>query len=312
MSKTPIDTEHHAINGPTMGTRWSALINSADLTDVEPIRAALAESVDLVDRQMSTWKTDSDLMQFNRAPVGQWVSVPPELMNVLLSGLEIGRLSGGAFDIGMGDVVTAWGFGPSEPDVGAMRQALDEARRATHEVLELDADAFRGRKSAAVTLDLSGIAKGYAVDRMMDTLANFGISDALVGVDGEMRAKGKRADGQAWTVAIERPDYEARAPLSILELMDCAVATSGDYRHWVEVGNGRLSHTMDPVKGGPVTKAPASTTVLAQTCMDADAWATALMVAGMQTGQDLARKHGLSAIFVERDGDEFRQTRVGA
>ncbi len=119
MSKIPTDLARHALNGPTMGTRWSALFYAPAATDPEPIRAALAETVDVVDRQMSTWKPDSDLMRLNRAPVGQWLAVPAELMEVLAQGLDIGRLSDGAFDIGMGDVVTAWGFGP---------QAADDAR----------------------------------------------------------------------------------------------------------------------------------------------------------------------------------------
>lgn len=311
MPRTFIDLVRHALNGPTMGTRWSALFDASPATDPVPIRCALAESVGLVDRQMSTWKPDSDLMCVNRAPVGEWVSVPPELMEVLARGLEIGRLSDGAFDIGMGDVVTAWGFGPQHADPQAMRVALGRAHALAHEVLELDGDALRVRKHAPMTLDLAGIAKGYVVDRMMAVLGRFGITDALVGLDGEMRACGQRSDGRLWTVALERPDFEERAPLSILELADCAVATSGDYRHWLDVGGRRLSHTMDPARGGPATGSPASVTVLGESCMDADAWATALMVRGAGAGLEIARHHGLKAIFIERVGETLRQSRVG-
>lgn len=311
MSKIPTDLIRHALNGPTMGTRWSAQFHAPAVTDPDPIHAALAESVDVVDRQMSTWKPDSDLMRLNRAPVGEWVPVPEELMEVLARGIEIGRLSDGAFDIGMGDVVTAWGFGPQEPDVKAMRTALGKSRTPAHEALELDRDAPRVRKHAPMTLDLSGIAKGYAVDRMMAVLGRFGITGALVGLDGEMRACGLRSDDRPWTIAVERPDFETRAPLSILEVSDWAVATSGDYRHWVDVGGRRLSHTMDPARGGPVTGSLASVSVLAENCIDADAWATALMVLGLQRGTDLARRLGLSAIFIEREAETLRQSRVG-
>ena len=278
MSKIPTDLVRHALNGPTMGTRWSALFHAPATVDPEPIRAALAESVDVVDRQMSSWKPDSDLMRLNQAPVGTWVRVPAELMEVLAKGLEIGRLSDGAFDIGMGDVVTAWGFGPHKADTQAIRANLGKARAPVHEIFKLDPDGLKACKLARLTLDLSGIAKGYAVDRMMAVLRSFGITDALVGLDGEMRACGARPDDQAWTIAIERPDYEARAPLSIIELTDAAVATSGDYRHWIEAGEKRLSHTMDPARGGPAKDTPASVTILAKTCMKTDAWATAFMV----------------------------------
>ena len=311
MSKIPTDLTRHALSGPTMGTRWSALFYTPAMANPEPIRAALAECVDVVDRQMSTWIPDSDLMRINRAPVDEWVSAPPELMEVLAKGLEIGRLSNGAFDIGMGDVVTAWGFGPQEADSQAIRAALGAARPPTHEVLELALYTLKIRKLAPLALDLSGIAKGHAVDQMMTVLGGFGITNALVGLDGEMRACGARADGKAWTIAVERPDYEARTPLSIIELSDSAVATSGDYRHWIVVGDQRLSHTMDPARRGPLTDAPASVTILAETCMDADAWATALMVTGRQKGETLANDFGLTAVFIDRDGDSFRQTRIG-
>lgn len=311
MTKIPTDLVRHALNGPTMGTRWSALFHTPAGADLEPIRAAFTESVDLVDRQMSTWKPESDLMRLNGAPVGTWVSVPPELMEVLAKGLEIGRLSNGAFDIGMGDVVTAWGFGPQKANPKAIRTTLGKARSPTHEVLLLDPDTMKARKLAPLTLDLSGIAKGYAVDRMIAVLGRFEITNALVGLDGEMRASGERPDGQAWTVAIERPDYETRTPLSIIELTDAAVATSGDYRHWIEAGRKRFSHTMDPARSGPLTGAPASVTVLAKTCMEADAWATALMVSGQQKSEIWAKEFGLTAVFVHRDGDTLRQAYVG-
>lgn len=311
MSKTPFEPARHALNGPTMGTRWSALFYAPTATDLEPIRDALAESVGIVDRQMSTWKPDSDLMRVNHAPIGTWCSVPGELMEVLVKGLEIGRLSDGAFDIGMGDIVTAWGFGPQEADTQAIRAMLGKAHASAHDALKLDLDALKICKCSPLKLDLSGIAKGYAVDRMMAVLGRFGITNALVGLDGEMCACGARPDGQTWTVAVERPDYDARAPLSVIELADCAVATSGDYRHWVEAGSRRLSHTMNPSRGGPLTNSPASVTVLTASCMEADAWATALMVSGLEKGMTLAERNGLSALFIYREGSNFRQEHIG-
>jgi thiamine biosynthesis lipoprotein len=211
----------------------------------------------------------------------------------------------------MGDSVSAWGFGPHQADPQVIRAALGTARRPTHQVLELDADALRLCKHAQVTLDLCGIAKGYGVDRLMAVLARFGIGDALVGIDGEMRANGLRPDGRPWAVAVERPDHDKRAPLAVLELTDCAVATSGDYRHWVDVGDRRLSHTMDPARGGPLSVSPASVTVLAETCMQADAWATALMVQGTRDGAASARRLNLNALFIDRAEDGFQQTPVG-
>jgi len=304
MSKMSTERARIALNGPTMGTRWSALFFAPDGFDPVPVRAALQAAVDEVDAQMSTWKPASDLMRLNAAPVGAWVAVPDRLGQVLRLGLEIGRASGWAFDIGMGDAVTAWGFGPLAATPERIRAAMRTDRVPTHQALEIAKTTGLVRKMSPVALDLGGIAKGYGVDRLAETLAAHGIDDALVGIDGEMRALGLRPDGEAWTIAVEAPDPARRAPHSILALQDAAVATSGDYRHWVEVQGRRLSHTMDPARGAPLIASPASVTVVARTCAEADAWATALMVLGAERGAGLARQRGLDALFLLRDDEE--------
>ncbi len=311
MSKMSTELVRHALNGPTMATRWSALFFAQSDCNPEPVRAALQAAVEEVDAQMSTWKPDSDLMRLNAAPVGAWVPVPDRLMEVLRSGLEIGRASDGAFDIGMGDAVTAWGFGPIAATPDRIRTAMRTDRVPAHDALDIDAGNGLVRKTSPVALDLNGIAKGYGVDRLAETLAAHGIDDALVGIDGEMRALGLRPDGQAWTIAVEAPDEGRRAPHSILALQDAAVATSGDYRHWVELSGRRLSHTMDPNRGAPMLASPASVTVVARTCAEADAWATACMVKGSLEGGELTRRSNLSALFIDREGDLLRETRVG-
>lgn len=303
----------HALSGATMGTRWSALLYASPEIDIPALDIALARAVDRVDCQMSTWKPDSDLMRLNAASPGTWVSLPRELMRVLEKGLEIGRASGGAFDVGVGRLVNAWGFGAagSTPDKDAIRAALHERPPPTHTVLELDAPGARARKHARFDLDLSGIAKGFAVDEMMRTVKAFGISDGLVGLDGELEARGTKPDGTPWRVAVEKPDYELRSPLGVIELQDAAVATSGDYRHWIELGGTRLSHTMDRRRGGPIDNAIASVSVVASSCMEADAWATALMVLGPTEGRALAEKYGFDALIVERTDAALRQTGIG-
>ncbi|SNT30258.1 FAD:protein FMN transferase [Antarctobacter heliothermus] len=301
MSKMSTESARIALNGPTMGTRWSALFFAKPGVDPDPIRAALQAAVDEVDGQMSTWKPDSDLMRLSATSVGEWVMVPEHLRHVLRLGLEIGRASGGAFDIGTGDAVTAWGFGPGDAAPDGIRAAMKAPRRPAHEVLEICGDQVR--KSSPIALDLNGIAKGYGVDRLTETLRDHGITDALVGIDGEMRALGLRPDGKAWTIAVEAPDPDRRTPHSVLALEDAAVATSGDYRHWVEVQGRRLSHTMDPRRGAPLIASPASVTVVARTCAEADAWATALMVLGSDAGAALARQRGLDALFLLRNDD---------
>jgi len=289
MTKMFTDLVRHAPNGPTMGTRWQALFHMPHSFDVAPVTAAMQAALAGIDAQMSTWKPDSDLMRLNASQPDVWVDVPPRLLAVLAAALEIGRASGGAFDIGKGDAVAAWGFGPAKADEAAIRAALACARSPAHEMLELDSTTGRARKHGTLPLDLSGIAKGYGVDRLAEVASTFGITGALVAIDGELQAIGLQPDGAPWTVAIERPDHRKRAPHPIIALQDAAIATSGDYQHSVEVGTRKLSHTMDPARGGPLAAQPASVTVVAKSCMAADAWATALMVRGRLEGTELAR-----------------------
>jgi len=313
MSKTSTDQVRHALSGPTMGTSWSALFYAAPGFDPAPLGAALQAAVDEVDAQMSTFEPRSDLMRLEAAPLHAFVPVPDRLMTVLALALDIGRASNGAFDIGIGDAVRAWGFGPQPADGRLIRAALEAPRRAAHEMLELDAATRRVKKSAPVAFDLNGIAKGYGVDRLAGTLRDFGIASALVGIDGEMRTAGLRSDGRPWTIAVEAPCPDRRTPHSLLALEDAAVATSGDYRHWIEVPGGRrLSHTMDPRRGAPLAASPASVTVVARTCAEADGWATALMVLGADAGGKIAERIGLDALFLFRDdADNVRSAKVG-
>lgn len=302
MPKTASDLVRHALNGPTMGTRWSALFYAPRGFDPAPVQAALQTAVDEVDAQMSTWKPDSALMRFNRAPVGEWFEAPAHLVTVLRLALDIGRASGGAFDIGVGDAVVAWGFGPQEASEEKIRRTLSAARRPAHELI--DVKDLRIRKRGPLSLDLNGIAKGYGVDRLAEVLAASGIKSSLVGIDGEMRAAGLRPDGTPWTIAVERPDHGVRAAHSVLVLEDAAVSTSGDYRHWIDLGTRRFSHTIDPRRGAPLGASPASVTVVAQSCAAADAWATAMMVLGVDHGTTLARSHNLETLFLVRTCEE--------
>jgi len=255
---------------------------------------------------MSTWKPDSDLMRLNAAPCGQWLAVPDELLRVLLGALQVSVASGGAFEIAVGELVTAYGFGPPS-SVGSIPGRPGRAS----ELLEIDPEGQRVRKHGPLTLDLNGIAKGFAVDQMARCLEAQGITSYLVSIDGAMRARGLKADGSAWKVALERPVRGRREVLGALELSDIAIATSGDYRHWRERDTQSYSHTMDPSTGAPLQSNLAS----ADTAAILEETARRGPVSGVlhcfTSGRALAEREGLAAIFVLREGDELREVMVG-
>lgn len=303
MRKTATDT---LLSGATMGTTWQVRLDDAP-HEFETIRAALQSAVAEVDGQMSTWKADSALMRFNDAPCGQWHSLPDNLLSVLEAGLAISALTGNAFEMNLGDATRAWGFGPAQIDLQVIRAASNLPPIAAAQALRLDRAAGRALKSSPLSLDLCGIAKGYGVDRLAETLRAHGITRALCSIDGEVRALGIRRDGTPWSVGIDTPDSPLRGNHSVVMLEDASLATSGDYRHFLEIRGKRLSHTMNPATRAPLLDAPASVTVMAQSCMHADAMATALVVLGLERGERFAREQGIAALFIGRDG-ETRQT----
>jgi FAD:protein FMN transferase len=314
MSSEPVAAcKRITLHGPTMGTRWSASIDADNTMVLAALHQDLAAAVEQVDEQMSPWKPSSDLMRLNRAPVDDWVDLPAEILEVLDCALDVRRLSAGAFDPCVGALVDAWGFGAMRdaPDAQAIRAARQSTPLTAHEWLELDRPSGRARKRATLQLDLCGIAKGYAVDRMANVLQQHGVQHALAALDGELRAVGGQASGVPWAVALERPDAGHRAVHGVIELEDLAVATSGDYRRYLEVGDARLAHTMDSRRCAPVNNAVASVTVLARTCMHADAWATALLVAGPDEGLAMAQRMGMDVLFLLRRAEGLMKVGLG-
>lgn len=308
-----------ALNGPTMGARFSAIFFAPAGQDTDPVRTALVAAMAEVEAQMSTYRADSALMRLNAEPVGEWIALPDLLFEIITRALAIERDTDGAFDIGVGDLVAAAGFGAkgNRTDPVRLARLATVARTPTSRLLEVDPMQKRVRKHAPLDLDLSGIAKGFGVDRLAEILEEHGITRFLVSIDGEMRAGAPKLDtlgqGRPWTIAVERPDRDLRAAARLIAIENLAIATSGDYRHFHDAGAVRLNHTMDPRTGTPLDNGVASVSVIAERCMDADALASGLMVLGPDDGPDRARALGVPALFMIRKADgNLREIAVGA
>lgn len=299
--------EHAEFSGESMGTSWSVKLAAADLDAAEraEVMRAIESELRAVDEAMSTWRPDSELSRFNAHDSTEPFPVSSQVLSVFRIAAEVSELSGGAFDVTVGPVVAAWGFGatdriPAPPPPEEIEALL---RRVGHRLVEVRGDALR-KSRGDVVCDLSAIAKGYAVDRVADALSERGYRDHLVEVGGEIRARGQRLDGGAWRVAIERPDAGVRDAFDVLPLRDSALATSGDYRNFYESGGRRYSHTIDPRTARPIEHALASVSVLHRDAVYADALATALNVLGPEAGYSLAEREGLAALFIVHAADE--------
>lgn len=296
----------YQLSGNTMGTTYNITIVGEKLLDPALINDALED----IEATMSTYRLDSELMQLNAAPVNTWVSVSPSLHEVLLISEEISILSSGAFDITVYPLVDLWGFGPTRRDNNGRPDSADIQARMENigfQNLIISKDRKAVFKKKMISLDLSAVAKGYAVDVLASLLEANNISSYLVEIGGEISTKGRNAEGGLWRVAIEAPVRMAQSPtpLKIIELSGLGLASSGDYRNYIEVDDAYYSHTIDPRSGNPTNHDLASVTVIAETTAIADALATAFNVMGLEKAMTIANSNNIPAYFILKKADGF-------
>ncbi len=288
-----------------MGTTWTLRLCNPSMLPLELVASSVRMALDQVVGQMSTWEAESEISRFNRAAAGTAHALGPEFAEVLDCALNWASASGGAIDPTIGPLVALWGFGAHAKAVATAPSpaALAAAhRRVGWKRLAFDARQRTLMQPGGVWLDLSGIAKGFAVDHVAAALQRLGLRDFLIEVGGELRGAGRRPGGQPWQVRVESARDEGIA----LGLADMAVATSGDRWHAHEHGGRRWSHTIDPRSGESVQHTLTSVTVVHSQCMHADALATVLTVLGPEDGFAFAQDRGIAAVFVRRENGRHR------
>lgn len=300
------------VTGATMGTTYSVKISQMPAgVDRQVLESGIAGILETVNRQMSTFRPDSELSRFNSGPSATWTKVSPDTLAVVEEALRVSRLSDGAFDPTIGPLVDLWGFGP-----GSVRKEVPSRTRIEEALAGIGyrnvrtraVEAALSKQRQGIHVDLCGIAKGFGVDRIAEHLERNGVEYYLVEIGGEIRARGYNQRGGVWRVAIERPDAASRAAQRVLRLGGQALATSGDYRIFFEQEGVRYSHIIDARNGWPVTHGLASVTVIAPTAMHADALSTALMVLGPEAGLELAKRKRIAAFFIAKTENGFAET----
>lgn len=300
-----------ALDGRTMGTTYSVQLSPApDPATLDELRGAIEARLAEVNGQMSTYLPDSDLSRFNTSTSTDWHEVPAPLAALVAQAHTISERSAGVYDVTVGPLVELWGFGaagprdtpPSDAQVTALLDRVGY-RKLQHR----DSPPALRKAVGRLRVDLSSIAKGWAVDEIARLLEARGLTDYLVEIGGDLRAGGQKSNGQPWRIAVESPLAGLRAVQRVVALQDQAIATSGDYRNFFDAGGRRYSHTIDPRSGYPVSHRLASVSVFADDCATADGWATALMALGEQAAPRLAKRIGLKALFVVRDDAGLRE-----
>jgi len=299
------------LTGQAMGTTFKVvLVEPPETMATDTLESELVAELQAIDLLASTWRDDSELTAFNLDLSIDWIPVSKDFCGLLESALSVSKVTGGAFDLTIGPLVNLWGFGPNgeiiEPPSAA--EIAEAQNRVGFDMLEADCAERLVRKDIPdLYVDLSGWAKGYAVDQLAELLNSRGIDNYLVEIGGELRVKGQNPKGSKWAVGIEAPSTSARVPHAILHVTDTSVATSGDYRNYFEHDGQRFSHTIDARTGRPVRHDLAAVTVVNASTAYADAMATALLVLGPDKGPELARKLGIAGYFLVRNQTGIRE-----
>lgn len=293
-----------------MGTTYTVKVASPPASvDGARVRAVIDDVLAQIDRSMSGYRADSEVARFNASTSTQWHEVSSDLAAVVQAALDIGDASGGAFDITVAPLVAAWGFGPAgRPNVLPTDQEIATLRATVgHRMLHVRPDPPALRKDVAqLSIDLNGIAPGYAVDRLAEKLLALRIDNFMIDIGGEIRARGRNARGEPWHIAIEHPVDTQRTPYASVRLDGASISTSGEYRDYYERDGKRYSHTIDPRTARPVDREPGSVVVIAPSTALADGWATAMNVLGPREGMTLATREHMPVLFIERQVDGWR------
>lgn len=302
------------LSGPTMGTTYNIkYTQQAGIPDSSHLQTEIDRLLEQVNDQMSTYRVDSELSRFNQYQGSDPFQVSEQTATVVKEAIRLNLLTLGALDVTVGPLVNLWGFGPeARRDTVPTEQELAERKAKTGiEYLSVSGD-FLSKTLPNLYVDLSTIAKGWGVDVVADFIESQGIENYMVEVGGEMRLKGRNAQGIPWRIAIEKPSVQERSVQEIIEPGDMAIATSGDYRNYFERDGMRYSHIINPKTGYPIDNKVVSVTVLDKSSMTADGLSTGLMVLGEEKAMAVAELNQIPVFMIIKTDDGFREVASSA
>lgn len=279
---------------PAMGTHATVTIVGTPIDAmsgrIRRINAAVIDEITAVERLMSIYKPDSDVARLNGNVSGKEIAIDTRTFEVLDTAVAVSRLTGGAFNVFILPTEQLWGFKTGHAHKVPPPREIEASPADGSEISMKEAGEkhFARLLKDGTKIDLGGIAAGYAVDRAVRVLREMNARGALVDIGGDCYCLGMSANGTPWRVAVRHP--RGGGVLTVLELSDRAVTTSGDYEDFFMENGKRYSHIFDPRRGRPAESGVISATVISDTCVMADALATALVVMGKDEGLKLVKR----------------------
>lgn len=295
--------------GPAQGSTYHIkYVRQTNTPSSAQVSIAVQDVLDTIDRQVSTYRTDSDLAQFNQLAGNSCLKVQPETMRMLAYAQQLNAQSQGIYDISLLPILQAWGFAPKQqPPLTAPNEQQLLAAKANTGMQHLTVKQGQICKDqVALQLDLNSLAAGFTVDTIAQRFEQMGIHSYMIEVTGEIFAKGTKPDGSAWHIALEQPSLDGQQIVQqVLNLDNLGIATSGDYRNYYEKDGVRYSHIVDVRTAKPITHNTAAVTVIASDTMQADALATLLLSMGAEQGLAFAEQQQIAALFISREQQTF-------
>lgn len=298
------------LSGNAQGTTYHISFWSPKNVDLKVTAKNVETEFSRIDKQLSNYRPDSAIEQFNAMLSDQPQSVDAEIVSLIEQARAVSNASNGCYDLTIKPLFELWGFTkdaltlPSEATIKATLKGVGLAQ-----LEHLDANHLRKRNSN-LKVDLSSIGQGYSVSRITSLLEQQGIKDYMVEIGGELQTRGQKPEGQPWRIALEKPlsgERTLHKIITIQRTIPLAIMTSGTYRHYFDVDGKRYSHILDARTGKPVTHTTVSVSVLHNDPTLADAWSTALLCLGKDEGIKAANKAGIAALFIEQQGEEFNE-----
>lgn len=282
--------KQYVISGYTMGTTYTVKLANIYLSEKQLInlRSKINKTLESVNKQMSTFDSDSEISLFNNYSSDAPVKISEDFAKVMKLSQQISRKTDGAFDPTLSPLINLWGFGNTERtnSVPSKKDISKALKNVGYKYVILKESKLI-KKNPHVQLNLSAIAKGYGVDKLAEVISSTGCKNYMVEVGGEVVCSGLNESGKVWRIGIQDPEYNSEVGsnnIMIISLKNKAIATSGDYRNYFVYKGKNYSHVIDPRTGYPAEANVASSSVIADNCALADALATSLMVMGPKKG----------------------------
>ena len=302
----------YTISGNTMGTTYLVkIVTLGNDYKMGSIEKSIDSTLIQLNKQMSTWDPESEISKFNNWNSQEPFAVSDDFLNVVKKSITISEDTGGLFDPTVFDLMSLWGFGPNPrsgfPDIEDVHRVLDHTGINQFDIT----DSVLVKNNKLCKLDLNAIAKGYGVDKIFNLLNQRGFSNVFVEIGGEVKCSGKNIKNRNWSIGIEDPSVDGnyqKEISAILSVANGAIATSGNYRNIVDLDGEILGHTINPQTGFPIQTDVLSVSVLSNSCMESDAWATALMAMNYQTGYSMVESQSnIDAIWILFDNNDGKR-----